>query len=219
MTEERQLREGAVATVVGKLRDMFLLGQLLPGEHVRQEEIAEQLGVARAPLREALNILAKQGPLIHKPNQGYFVAKRLPFEQAQVRRMLELLENELMRSMEWPTTKAFNSLELLHNNMQQYVAATNWTPILKLNREFHTRIFSLSPCKLILQQVDQLWTVAEPYQYAKLSTMSARARTVEEHASILAALRSQDRDACIAALDKHRTAGSEGIPYSLEAQS
>ena len=77
MAEAAMRVEGAVAVALARLRDMFLNGQLLPGEQVRQEQIAEQLGVGRAPLREALNVLAKQGPLVHRPNQGYFVAKRL----------------------------------------------------------------------------------------------------------------------------------------------
>ena len=216
MTEVVAMRaEGAVAVALARLQDMVLHGQLLPGEQVRQEQIAEQLGVGRAPLREALNVLAKQGPLVHRPNQGYFVAKRLPFEQAQMRRMLELLENELMVSLEWPDDAALKHLFELHEAMKGYVRTEDWSPILKLNRQFHFQIFGLSPYKLILQQVDQLWTLADPYQLAKLSTVDARARTVEEHGRLLDALRAKDRDACVAVLNEHRSGSSEGIPHRL----
>ncbi|MGJ7546278.1 GntR family transcriptional regulator [Variovorax sp. LT1R16] len=189
-----------------RLRDLVLLGELAPGEQVRQEQIAELLGVGRAPLREALNVLAKHGPLVHKPNQGYFVAKRLPIEHAQIRRMLELLENELMGSLDWPDEKTLARLEQLHEAMCGYVEAEPWAPMLKLNRQFHFEIFGLSPFKLILQQVDQLWAVAEPYQAAKLSSVEARLRTVDEHRRLIEALRAQDRMAGVGVLDAHRLA-------------
>ena len=196
----------AVLIATARLRDLVLLGELAPGEQVRQEQIAEQLGVGRAPLREALNVLAKHGPLVHKPNQGYFVAKRLPIEHAQIRRMLELLENELMASLEWPDEKTLARLEELHIAMSGYVEAEPWAPMLKLNRQFHFEIFGLSPFKLVLQQVDQLWAVAEPYQAAKLSSVEARRRTVDEHKRLIEALRAQDRMACVGVLDAHRLA-------------
>lgn len=204
---------GAVAVALARLRDMVLCGDLVPGEQVRQEQIAEQLGVGRAPLREALNVLAKQGPLIHRPNQGYFVAKRLPIEQAQIRRMLELLENELMASLEWPDAAGMKHMEELQDAMRAYVKAEHWAPMLKFNRQFHFEIFGLSPYKLILQQVDQLWTLADPYQLAKLSTEEARARTVEEHDRLLDAIRMKDRKACMAVLDEHRSGRSAWISH------
>lgn len=206
--------EGAVGVALRRLREMFLTGQLVPGEQVRQEQIAEHLGVGRAPLREALNVLAKQGPLVHRPNQGYFVAKRVPFEQAQIRRMLEFLEGELMSSMEWPNEEQLGRLTRLQEAMRGYIDAEEWSPILKLNRQFHFEIFGLSPYKLILQQVDQLWTLADPYQVAKLSTRDARARTVEEHERILQAIRERDRQACMRALDEHRSGQSEKVARS-----
>jgi len=208
---------GAVAVALSRLRDMVLCGELVPGEQVRQEQIAEQLGVGRAPLREALNVLAKQGPLVHRPNQGYFVAKRLPVEQAQIRRMLELLENELMASIEWPSAGQMKRMEELQDAMRRHVHAEHWTPMLKLNRQFHFEIFGLSPFKLILQQVDQLWTLADPYQVAKLSTAEARSRTIEEHDRLLDAIRAKDLKACMAVLDEHRSGRAEWVSHQLSS--
>lgn len=203
--------EGATELALTRLREMFLIGQLVPGEQIRQQQVAEQLGVSRSPLREALNILAKQGPLVHRPNQGYFVAKRLPIEHAQIRRMLELLENELMSSLQWPDEATWHELNGIQAQLRALVDAADWLPTLKLNRRFHFTIFGLSPYKLILDQVDGLWTLADPYMAAKLSTREARARTVREHDELLKALEAKDRDACLRVLDAHRSGSSEGI--------
>ena len=94
------------ATALQQLRHMIVTGELTPGEQIRQQETADLLGVSRVPLREAMNVLANQGMLLHRPNQGYFVVKRAPGELAQIRRMMHALENELVKTSEWPDRKA-----------------------------------------------------------------------------------------------------------------
>jgi DNA-binding GntR family transcriptional regulator len=211
--------ENAMEVALARLRDMFLFGQLLPGEQIRQQQIAEEVGVSRVPLREALNVLAKQGALLHRPNQGYFVAKRLPIEQAQIRRMLELLEDELVSSLEWPDEATWRRLANLQECMRSLVEADDWTPMLKLNRQFHFEMFGLSPFKLILEQVDRLWTLAEPYTAAKLSTIDARHRTLSEHDELLNALLQRDRSKCVKILRQHRSGRAAENNYELPVAS
>src|ERR1700750_2213320 len=136
-----------------RMRAKVVSGELMPGEQIRQEEMAGELGVSRVPLREALNVLADQGLLIHRPNSGYFVAKRAPNELAQIRRILQLLENELMASIEWPDAKCIEELRALNEQMRGCVDAADWTPLVRLNREFHLKIYELSPFRLILDEV------------------------------------------------------------------
>ena len=186
-----------------QLRTMILDGELSPGEQIRQQEMAEQFGVSRVPLREALNVLADQGLLSHRPHQGYFVAKRGVREMQQIRRMLELLETELMNSIEWPDAGLLAHLTALNEQMRRHVY-DDGSSVVRTNREFHFRIFELSPDKLILEEVRRLWNLADPLIAAKLSSPEARERTVREHELILDALRRQDRADCQTALRAHR---------------
>src|SRR5690606_4157667 len=151
-----------------RLQSMIFCGEVLPGEHIRQQELAGELGLSRVPLREALNVLARSGLLIHRPHQGYYVAKRAPHERAQLRRMLELLEGELIETLEWPDESILQQLTDINDRMAAYSRAETWHPIIELNREFHLVIFSLSPHTLILDQVRRLWDLAAPYLYEKL---------------------------------------------------
>ena len=123
-----------------QLRAKVVSGELMPGEQIRQQEMAEELGVSRVPLREALNLLADQGLLIHRPNSGYFVAKRAPNELAQISRILQLLENELLGSIAWPDDACIATLKELNEQMRTVATATDWTPLVRLNREFHLQI-------------------------------------------------------------------------------
>src|SRR5882757_9926024 len=114
---KRDQKNGSVERLQRELRGRIARGLLLPGEQIRQEEMAEDFGVSRVPLREALTILADQGLLEHHHNRGYFVAKRMPEELYQLHCMLDLLESELIKSMDWPTKDEVNELRSLNRQM------------------------------------------------------------------------------------------------------
>ncbi|MDB5911578.1 MAG: GntR family transcriptional regulator, partial [Ramlibacter sp.] len=152
-------------------------------------------------------------------HQGYFVAKRLPMELAQVRRMLQVLENELLMSLSWPDAECLTALEGLNADMQAHADAPEWMGLLDLNRQFHFRIFALSPYNLILDQVARLWDIAEPFIANKLHLREARLRTCQEHAALIDALRRRDREACIELLHEHRSSTAGGLHYDLPGDS
>ena len=62
------------ARAIQAIKQRILRGDLLPGEQLRQEKLAADLGISRMPLREALLILANQGLLDHGTEQGFVVA-------------------------------------------------------------------------------------------------------------------------------------------------
>jgi DNA-binding GntR family transcriptional regulator len=199
-------RDGrSVDRVLRELRSRIVRGVLSPGEQIRQEDMAEELGVSRVPLREALNILADQGLLAHRRNQGYFVAKRVPEELFQMHRMLELLERELMKAIAWPSADQIHQLRDLNRQMGELVDRPDWTEMIALNRAFHFVIFGLSTYKIIFREVERLWTMTDVYIAWKLSLPEARRRTVDEHEQIITALVAQDRKAAQSALDVHRS--------------
>src|SRR5690606_24546193 len=180
MSKTTNPRAGVMQKALEKLRALIILGELNPGEQIRQQEMAEALGISRVPLREAMNILADQGHLLHKPNQGYFVAKRVPSDVVQVRRMLLLLENELLGTLEWPDADALTRLRVLNRQMAACIASNDMSALSMLNREFHLSIFGLSPHHLYLQEVERLWALADPIFVPKLTRPEYMERIVDE---------------------------------------
>lgn len=193
-----------MARTLEALKGLIASGRLSPGEQIRQEEMAEQLKVSRVPLREAMNVLADQGMLQHRPNQGYFVTKRTPAERAQISRMLHLLENELMTSIEWPDEATLAGLRELNAAMRTQAAAGDTWSFMQLNRQFHFSIFSLSPHGLILEEVTRLWALVEPLLWIKLGQPEAREQTLHEHDALIAALQARDMARCTAEMQQHR---------------
>jgi DNA-binding GntR family transcriptional regulator len=208
-------RAKAMEQALERLRALIVTGELSPGEQIRQQETADQLGFSRVPLREALNVLADQGLLLHRPHQGYFVAKRAPSELAQIRRMLQLLEDELLEAMEWPDPPVLKELKKLNQEMRKHAAAAEWMPLMRKNREFHFRIFGLSPHRIILDEIHRLWVLGEPFIALRMSSPEARLRTVDEHDEIIRTLEKRDRKQLISAMEKHRASTSTGLPPEL----
>lgn len=198
------LKPGAMARTLEALKGLIASGKLSPGEQIRQEEMAEQLQVSRVPLREAMNVLADQGMLQHRPNQGYFVTKRTTAERQQINRMLHLLENELMTSIAWPDAPTLARLRELNAEMQEEVGSADPWRLVQLNRQFHFLIFSLSPHHLILEEVKRLWALVEPILWLKFEQPEARQQTVAEHERLVAALEARDMDRCTAEMKLHR---------------
>jgi len=207
--------QGAMGRALSQIKDMILNGELNPGEQIRQEEMALKLAVSRVPLREALNVLADQGLLYHRPHQGYFVTKRDPGQFAQIRRMLHLLENELMATIAWPGPEDLQRLNDLNAQMQRCVDAADTQQLIELNQQFHFAIFGLSPNRLIMDEVARLWALIEPGMWDKFDTQAQRLQTLMEHERLIQALTEQDRAACVAQMEQHRYSPEDGMPIEL----
>lgn len=76
------VRTTTVELVTTALRQRILSGDLAPGEVLRQEALADELGVSRVPVREAITRLTGEGLLTKVPHKGAYVAE-LSIEEVQ----------------------------------------------------------------------------------------------------------------------------------------
>jgi DNA-binding GntR family transcriptional regulator len=207
----RQLvRDGAaVERAVAVLRAKIMSGELSPGEQLRHEEMARDLGLSRAPIREALHVLAQQGLLQHRARSGHFVTKRQTHELAQVCLMLEFLENEIMKTISWPSDDVLAKLDWINDEIEKLAFSQDPSSISELNYTFHFTIFRLSPQNMVLDELERLWVIATPYIATKLATPEGRLRTVKEHRRIIKALRGRRRSQVIDELARHRDQRTE----------
>jgi DNA-binding GntR family transcriptional regulator len=194
---------GAVATAAEAIRDMIRRRELLPGEPVRQQDMAERLQVSRVPIREALNSLEQEGLLKHQRNRGYFVAKLSAGQLEQIYRMRQLLETALFDDLEWPDAGRLNAIVELNTALASAAERGLLSEVALLNRQFHEAIFRLSTLDLIHREVNRLWEMSDSYRALFLAGPS-RHHTAAEHADIIDALRRRDHDLLIERLDQHR---------------
>jgi DNA-binding GntR family transcriptional regulator len=189
--------------VLSGLRAMIVDRELLPGEQIRQEEMAKVLGISRVPLREVLRVLTTEGLLTHRPHQGYFVTEMSPEELTQIHALLEFLETELIRSVRWPAEDELAELRAINAKITVAARGGDVSGVNRLNRELHSRIFQLSPLTLYLAEAERFWTLSEPYRLLHVVTTDAAIAT-EQHEQLIDALAVQDRALCLRVLNHHR---------------
>jgi DNA-binding GntR family transcriptional regulator len=190
--------------VVSQIHDMLTSMELLPGQPLRQEALAERLGVSRAPVREALGILQSEGVLDHERNVGYTVKRLTASELDQAYLMRRALESELIRLMPEPSDEHIAELTELNERMAEAARSGDVLALRRLNHEFHFSILGAPGLDLVVHELRRIWSMSEAYRSFYLFEQASRERVVREHAAIIEALRRHDLPELERLLDEHR---------------
>ena len=201
-----------------QIRDLIIRRILLPGEKIRQVELAKRVGVSRSPLREALRTLESEGIVSYEVNRGYVVSRLDRDDLEQIYRMRALLEQELLSTIVRPDARTVRAIAKHNDDMVRAIEAGNVSAMLEANRSFHFAIFELSPLDLFRREVRRLWQLSEGYRATYLWLPETRARIVSEHAAMVITLREFDPDRLVELSAQHRTA-SEDVVVGLLAGS
>jgi DNA-binding GntR family transcriptional regulator len=194
-----------------RIRGLIMDGALLPGEKLRQLELAERIGVSRSPLREALRTLESEGILSYEVNRGYVVARLDPQDVAEIFRMRALLEGDLLRSIARPGQDVFDALARHNDAMMAAIGRDDIAEIMRGNRDFHFTIFELSPMRQFKREITRLWQLTEGYRGWWWHIPDAPARIDREHKQIISTLRRFDLDQLVELFDAHRVGGHQRI--------
>jgi DNA-binding GntR family transcriptional regulator len=154
-------RGDSVRTATDGIRSLITRRELLPGQQLRQDDLAARLGCSRGPTREALQALRQEGIVSHAKNRGYVVARFEFDELKQLNRLRDLIESELLRSLPKPTVKQVARLRSLNKQMAR---ATDAQEFIQCHQAFHFGIFKLSPLTLITREADRLWKMTAAYR-------------------------------------------------------
>lgn len=178
-------------SAVDRIRHAILAGEIGPGEWLRQDELAERLGISSTPIREALRRLESDGLVEHVPHQGVkVVAYSLATarEYYEMRAMLEPYALRLAAERMRPADLA--ELERLVADAQGLLAQQAMAELTEANWRFHERLLGLCGSRLVQDIVGR---VRRSFPLDTLLMIPERAAaSVEEHALIVEALRHKD---------------------------
>src|SRR5688500_1155837 len=114
--------------VAGLLRRRILSGELTAGTAVREQELANEFGISRGPIRDALLTLTKEGLLIARPNVGVRVAAEpSAFKRNVIVRLRRDIEGSAL--MGWFEKKDPSVLAALEKNLVLYKEACAGTDL------------------------------------------------------------------------------------------
>ena len=128
-----------------EIKKLIIAGELKPGDRLLEIRLAEQLGISRPPLREAMRALAAKDILALRPRRGYHVVELTGVDIDEIytlRNSLEQFALELtLARLPFPS---LHDVEVAMQEMSTAAEAGNGAQVVLANRKFHEAIVALA---------------------------------------------------------------------------
>lgn len=187
--------DDAMGTKLGrgarKLREAILRGDLKPGQKLKQQELAEWLGMSATPVREVLRILETEGLLEHISHKGVYVAEISPEDTREItpiRVVLECLAVRMFASRLQDSD--LEALEDLVTEMEEAWQEMDLVRVRRTNYHFHSTIYERAGSEMLRGFIERLW----PRFATDLLWMipGRTEQSIAQHRAIVEALRARD---------------------------
>ena len=178
--------------VAAELRKAILSRQMQEGEILSLDSVASQLNVSAMPVREAFQILARDGLIQLRKNKGAVVlgiTETYIKEHYQLRAILESSAAALAADPEVDISE----IESVYEEAEEALNAGDFKQYTDLNRAFHSEIWTAAGNQKMKNMISELWnglsmgSMVSEDDYAKVS--------IKEHGNILKAIQAHDADA------------------------
>ncbi len=202
LTAEKELTHKPLKEeIFDALHRQIIAGKYSPGDWLRQEDIASQMGVSMTPVREALDLLVAAGLAERVPYRGVRVREMSTqdiVEAYGLRLILEALTaREAARHI---TPEQISGLEKIMDEMKKHVKLHEMSQERQLSREFHSLIAEASGNNLLIKLYAVVtnafpdWLLYEAVFRKPELLASSVAQTYEGHTAIVDALIKGDAD-------------------------
>lgn len=209
----------AQQAVAEALRQDITTGKLAPGSWIVQETVAEQFGVSRIPIREALKTLEAEEYITYVPHSGYRVTKLSLDDLLEVFTLRAILEEALIRdAMPSVSDEIVDDMRTCNAEMDAALAEGDLIAVGVFNRQFHFLTFHASGMARTKRIVAQLWNTADAYRpmYSALLDMP---KVCHEHIAMIDAMAARDVERMVALNHEHRSHAIEPIHRIFETES
>lgn len=204
--------------VFNTLRERILKGYLKPGERLMEIHLADQLGVSRTPIREAIRMLELEGLVKMVPRKGAQVAE-ISREDLQdvleVRKSLDTLAVKL--ACERITDEEKDKLKEAEEAFENILKTGDTTQIAEADVAFHDVIQLASKNKRLKSMISNLAERIYRYRFEYIKQQSDGGKTlIEEHREIIKCIDNGDIAGAIRAIELHIDNQEKSIAEQLE---
>lgn len=200
---EQDIRGSTPDTVREGLRRAIFAGDLVPGAQLRQDELAEQFGTSRIPVREALRQLEAEGLVKLQPNRGAVVSS-LSLEE-----VLELLDIRIAlecMALKFAIPNMVDSdLAAAAQILKDYDAAREPQRWGEFNWRFHEALYAPCGRKKLLAMIEANYGHVGRFTRLWVSLAAGKERPQSEHRELVKACRAGKVNAAVKLLEQHIT--------------
>lgn len=190
--------------VYEELKRQILIGEIPPGTRMMEVELAEEMGVSRTPVREAIRKLEKEGLVTIEPRKGAYasnISTKDMIDVLEVRQGLEGMAAAIVSGRITEDQKA--ELSKVIESYKVAVESENIEEIIKYDELFHSLIVSYSGNKTLVQIFSTVQELALRFRYIYYDDFNRYERMPMEHQNIEEAIMSGDAENARIAADEH----------------
>jgi len=193
----------------------ILTGVLGPGEPLVEAKIARELGVSRAPVREAIQRLASEGVIELIPRRSPIVAVFSVKEYHDLYDFRMLVEGYVFADFaKVATTVDHDALDAIIERMNASYQAANIPAFRDGIADFHRYVYERTPNEVARREASNLWRRTSRYRNLVAHRSGASERSLRWHGAIVDALRSGNQGEVRRVLvEMLTTVRNEGIPF------
>lgn len=198
--------------VAERLRNRIFAHELAPGAWVDEQALAEQFGISRTPLREALKVLAAEGLVQLKPRRGCYVTEVSEQDLDEIFPVMAMLEGRCAREATLKASAADRQrLTDLHAELEQYAEANDADRFFEANQQFHSALQELAGNRWLGQLIDETRKFIKLTRRDSLNLAGRLKQSLIEHRGILAAVQQGDADEASRLMHDHLLSGRAAL--------
>ena len=184
------------------IRQALANQQLMPGDRLREVELAEMIGLSRTPIREALARLESEGLVVHDSTLGIMVAELDYSMVTELYFMREVLEGTAARLAAQHASSV--EISLLEDMCEQYANSVgDDAQLASSNRQFHEMLYNCSHNRYLIKMLKTLHDTLTLLGNTTLTDPKRVKDTIKEHEAVVAGIRKHDPEAAEKALRGH----------------
>ena len=194
------------------LRQRIFSRELEPGSWIDELKLAQEYGISRTPLREALKVLAAEGLVTMKLRRGAYVTEVSDKDLSDVYHLLSLLESDAAAAVAASATpQQIDELRALHEELERAAqpGKVEREHFFAVNERFHMRLLAIADNRWRNQLVADLRKVMKLNRHNSLLKSGRIAQSLAEHRTLMAALAARDPAAASARMREHFVNGLE----------
>jgi DNA-binding GntR family transcriptional regulator len=179
--------------VAERLRQRIFAHELTPGTWIDEQKLAEQYGISRTPLREALKVLASEGLVDLRPRRGCYVTEISRQDMDDIFPLIAMLEGRCaVEAVKRAKPADISALKSIHEQLEAAAREGRIDAFFESNQEFHKKIQELSGNRWLLSVIQDLRKVLKLSRLHSLSLEGRLQQSLDEHRLIMAAVQSGD---------------------------
>ena len=198
--------------VAERLRQRIFNHELTPGDWIDEQKLAEEYGISRTPLREALKVLAAEGLVDLKPRRGCYVTEISHQDIDDIFPLMAMLEGRCaFIAAQLATAGDIRGLKAIHEKLESAAKDSRIDAFFEANQEFHRRIQELTNNRWLLSVIQDLRKVLKLSRLHSLSLEGRLQQSLEEHRIIMAAFEAGDAEKAEKSMHDHLLYGREAL--------